>query len=109
MGGYLKVHQTFRLPACTGLTLFLADRLGQQTQVHLVSHCLHMPVLLGAQQIARAADLHIPHGDFKSCAEFREFPDGLQPLGGNVGEYLAPHKGEVGEGAAADRPTLPRS
>ena len=100
MGGHLQVDEAFRLSLPRGFALFLPHGLGEQPQIHLVPHRLHMAVLLGAQQVARAPDLHIPHGDFEAGAEFGEFPDSLQPLGGHVGEHLSPHEGEVGEGAA---------
>ncbi len=47
-----------------------------------------MPVLLCAEQVARAADFQIPHGDFKPAAKLRIFPDCRQALFRYLFEHL---------------------
>ena len=39
-----------------------------------------MAVLLGAQDVSRAADLQVAHGDLDTGAQLRKFTDGLQAL-----------------------------
>ena len=55
-----------------------------------------MPVLLCAQQVARAANFQIAQGDLKARAEGGVFTDGGKPLGGDLGERLARTVGEIG-------------
>ena len=56
------------------------DLLLQNFGVELVAHLIHMPVLFGAQNVARAADLEIAHGDAEARAELGELHEGLQPF-----------------------------
>ena len=49
-----------------------------------------MAVLALPQQVARAADLQIPHGDAEAGTEGRELPDSGEPLLGDVGQGLVP-------------------
>ena len=57
-----------------------AHRLIQKFAVEVVTDCLHMAVLLGAEHIARAANLQIPHGDSYTAAELRELADCAKSL-----------------------------
>ena len=66
-----------------------------------------MPVLLGAEQIAAAADLHVAHGNAEARAELRVLPDRREPLFGNVGQRLARTVGEVGIRAPGGTPHAP--
>ena len=63
-----------------------------------------MAVLLRAQNVARTADFQVAHGDAEARAEGGELPDGLQTLGGHVGQRLALGDGQVGKGPAAGAP-----
>ncbi len=80
------------------LALLLPHRHVQKLAVELVTHRLHVAVLLRTQHISGAPDLQIPHGDADAGAELGEFPDGLQPLLRFLGEELAPpiHKEGIG-------------
>ena len=60
-----------------------------------------MARLLRAQQIARAPNLQVPHGNLKAGAELREIPDGAQPLFRHLRQGFIRPVGEVGEGMAA--------
>ena len=98
VGGALHPHG--HLPA-----LLLQHRVVQQLQVHVVAHGHHVAGLLRPQQIARSADLQIPHGDLEAGAEFHILPYGGEPLGGHLRQHLAGAIGQIGirpAGAAAD-------
>ena len=80
-----------------------ADRQRDRGQQHLLHHlALQLPhrlldhlhveieadrddeaVLLAAQQVSGAADLHVAHGDAEAGAQLGELADGLQPLLGD--------------------------
>ena len=45
------------------LAAFLQNRLLQQLQIHIITDGHHVARLLGPQQIARAADFKVAHGD----------------------------------------------
>ena len=66
-----------------------------------------MAALLGAQHVARAADLQIAHGDAVARAELRKLPDGREPLVRRFGEQLASAHGQVGVGLPAAAPHAP--
>ena len=55
-------------------------RLIQHFTIEVVAHCLHMAMLLCAQQVACAPDFQIPHGNLKSAAQICKFPDGMKPF-----------------------------
>ena len=59
-----------------------------------------MAGLFRAQQIARAPDLQVPHGDFEAGAKFREIPHGGQPLFGDFRQILVRTVGKVGVSVA---------
>ena len=66
------------------LAPLLQDGLLEQLQVHVVAHGHHVARLLGAQQVARAADFQIAHGDLEAGAELGKVPDGGQALFGHL-------------------------
>ena len=100
VGGDGQVCRTLRLLA-PFLAPFFQNGIFQQFQIHIIAHGHHVARLLRAQQIAGAPDLQIPHGDFEAGAEFGKFPDGLQPLFGDVGEDFALPEGQIGKGVSA--------
>ena len=57
------------MSALDGLALGPGDGLIQQLDVEVVAHGLHVAVLAVAQQVARAADLQVAHGDAEAGAE----------------------------------------
>ncbi len=59
-----------------------------------------MPGLLRAQQIARAADFQIPHGNFKAGTKFRKIPYGAEALFRDFRQSLVWLIGKVGIGMA---------
>ena len=63
-----------------------------------------MTVLLCAEQVARAADLHIAHGDLEARAELGKLAHRLQPFGRDVAQHLAAHESEIRERAAGGTP-----
>ncbi|MPM49264.1 hypothetical protein SDC9_95992 [bioreactor metagenome] len=79
MGVHRQIGGAFR--RADGLhALFLQHRLLQKLEIHVVAHAHHVPGLLRPQQVARAPDFQIPHGDFKPGAELHVFPDGAKAL-----------------------------
>ena len=69
-----------------------------------------MAGLLRAQQIARTPDFQVAHGNFEAGAEFREVPDGGEPLFCDLRQTLVGPEGKVGisvaGGAAHPSPEL---
>ena len=64
-----------------GLVLELPRRLFQQLAVHLVADGRDVAGLLGAEDVAGAADFQVAHGDLEAGAEVAVFLDRLQSLG----------------------------
>jgi hypothetical protein len=60
--------------ALEGLALVLRDGLGDEVLVGLVAHRDDVAALFAAEQVARAADLEVAHGDAEACAEGRRNP-----------------------------------
>ena len=58
----------------------------QKLQVHIVADAHHVARLLGAEQIARAANFKVAHRDAEARAELRVLADGGEALGGDLGE-----------------------
>src|SRR5208282_4936419 len=68
-GGH-KVQAHLHVEA--GLDFFAlegADALLEQLTIQLEAHSGDVPALLGTEQVARAADFQVAHGDFESAAE----------------------------------------
>ena len=55
-----------------------------------------MPVLLGAEHVARAADLEVAHGDLEPGTELRELHDGLEAFGGVLRHHPLRLVGKIG-------------
>ena len=64
------------------LVLEPADGLVEQLAVQLVADGGDVAALLGAEDVARPADLQVAHGDAEAGPEVGVFLDGLEPLGG---------------------------
>ena len=62
------------------------DRLGEQPGVHLEPDRGHEAVLLGAEDVAGAADLEVAERDLVAGAEVGRREDRVQPLARDVGE-----------------------
>ena len=79
----------------------------EELAVHLEADAGDVAVLLGAKQVARAADLEVAHGDLEAGAELSEFLHGLQALLRRLRQDLIRLVDEVREGhvvRAADAP-----
>ena len=63
-----------------------------------------MAALLGAKDIARAADLQIAHGNAEARAELRKLPNGGQALFRRFGQRFLRLHGEIGIGYAVGTP-----
>ncbi len=59
-----------------------------------------MAGLLRAQQVARAPDFQVPHGNLEAGAELGKVPDGGQPLFGDFRQVFIRLVGKVGVGVA---------
>ena len=101
VGVHRDVHKAVALVRGHRLALGGGDGLIQQLHIQVVADGLHVAVLALTQQVARAADLQIPHGDAEARAKAGELPNGGQPLVGQLAEGLVPAEGEVGVGLAA--------
>ena len=60
-----------------------------------------MAGLVGPEQVARAPDLEVAHGDLEARAELGVLADGPQPLVGLLGEHPVGRVEEVGVGPLA--------
>src|SRR5439155_14974677 len=64
------------------LALERADALFEQLAVKFEADRRDVPALLGAEQIARAANFQVAHGDFEPAAQRRVLFDGADPFAG---------------------------
>ena len=88
----------------------LGDRLLEQVAVGLEADRAQVAVLLGAEQVAGAADLEVARGDAEAGAEVGELDDRRQPLARLVGERaLAAAPAGRRRRAGRSGPTRPRS
>ena len=87
--------------------LQLLNRLVQDFLVRLKADVGDEARLLAAEQVARAPDVQISHGDLEARAEVREFFDGFQPLAGLLRERAHGRREQVAVGflVAAPYPT----
>lgn len=69
VGVHGDVNEAIALIRLNSLSLFGGDGLVQQLDIHLIAHSLHVAVLALPQQVARAADLQIAHGDAEAGTE----------------------------------------
>ena len=90
----LRVHL-----ALDGLAAQLVHRLLQHLHVGLVAHGREVPRLLGAEQVARAADLEVEVRETEARAELRQVLDRLEPPFGVGRECLQAGDQQVGVGA----------
>ena len=74
----------------------LRDRALQHLQVHLETHRRDRAVLLGAEQVAGAADLEVAKGDLETLPELVQPGDDVQPLVRLLGQRAARVVEEVG-------------
>ena len=58
----------------------LGELLLEHLHVEVKADGLHLPALLHPQQIANAADFHVPHGELIAAPELGKFLDRPQPL-----------------------------
>ena len=80
--------------------LALLDRLGEQPRVEVEADGGHVPRLLAAQDVARAADLEVGQRDLEPGTQLRRVEDRLEPLPRLLAHPLAPPVEEVGVGPA---------
>ena len=58
----------------------LFDCLAEHLAIEIISHRIHMSMLLCTQQISRASKFQISHGNFKSTSQIRIFTNSRQTL-----------------------------
>ena len=73
-------------------------RLFQKLTVHFKADAGDVPVLLCAEQISRAANLQITHGDFKARAELSELFHGLKSFFRRLAQNFFRAVNEVSKG-----------
>ena len=87
--------------------LHLADGVGQQARVEVEADRVDEAGLLRAEQVARAANLQVLHGDAEARAQLGRLEDGAQPLLGDRRQLEVLVVEEVGVGLlrpASDAP-----
>ena len=84
--------------------LDFAYRLVEQFYVHIVAHLLHMPVLLSAEHVSRAAYFKVLHGNFEAAAKLAVFGNAAQPLVSRFGKYFAVPVQKISKGETASAP-----
>ena len=72
----------------------------EELHIHIIADVDHVAGLLGAEQVARAADLEIAHGDLEARAELRKVADRVEALLGDLGQHLVAPEGQIGRGPA---------
>ena len=83
IGIHIQLHGGRKIRRA-GLTLQGFHRVVQHLAVQVIPHRLHVAGLPLSEQIARAADLQIPHGDLEAASQLGKFPDGRQPFFRNL-------------------------
>ena len=83
------------------LALQLADRLGHELAVEVEPHGRDVTALRAAEQVARAADLEVAHGELEAGAEVGVLADRLQALVRLLGEHAVLRVQQVRVGALA--------
>ena len=76
------VHVRFGLGGL-GLVLQLPGGFFQKLAIHLVADGGDVAGLLGAKDVAGAANFQVAHGDLETRAQMAVFLDGFEPLGGH--------------------------
>ena len=103
--GGLGVEVALELEALAGreLPLELGHRPLEQAAVEVVADVGDVSALLGAQHVARPADLEVAHGDLKAGAQVAELLQRAQPAAGEVADLalLGEHQVAVGLDARA--------
>ena len=97
---HIEVRRAFRLlerlfPALLEYCVF------EQFEIHIVADRQHVPRLLRAQQIARAANFEVAHRNFESRAKLRVLTDGFESLFCDFGQNLSTPEGQIRVGMAA--------
>ena len=106
----LRLHQEISAQADINRTrdtaaLHAVDALLEHLAIHVESDSGDVTALLGAEEIARAADLQIAQGDFESAAETGVLLDRIHPFARIARCHGIPGKQQIGVGlraAAAD-------
>ena len=95
----LNIHLAF---AFCGLRVarLLVDGFAQKLDEHIIPDRLKMSVLLCADEVARAADFHVTHGNAEARAEFRVFSDGIESSSCNFAELLVLAEGQISAGSS---------
>ncbi len=87
--------------------LHLHDGVGEQARVEVEADGVDEAGLLRAEQVARAANLQVLHGDAEARAKLGRLEDGAQPLLGDGGELVILGVEEVGVGLVRAAPDAP--
>ncbi len=72
--------------------------LAQHLVVELEAHLQHVAALVLAQHLARAADFQVVHGEVEARTQLLHLLDGVQPLGGLLGQAIHVRHHQVGIG-----------
>ena len=89
--------------------LQLAHRLFQHPHIHIEPDRIDVPVLLAAQQIARAAQFQIERRDLEPRAQIAELLQRRQPLARDLGQLRIRVDQQIAYARRFDRPTRPRN
>src|SRR6185436_6461631 len=88
-----EIHRSF-------LALQMRHLPAQEAAVKIETDGIHIAVLLGSQNIAGAANLHILQGDMHSASEGGKFLQDFQALLGRLPQGLVPGEKEISESLA---------
>ncbi len=99
----VRLHRGFR-PDGGHLALKPLNALAQQLAVEFKADGGDVPALLGAEQVAGAADFQVAHGDFEAAAECCELLDGGHAAAGISRDQGFARQQKVGVGAVAAAP-----
>ena len=82
----------------------MRDALPEQLAIELKAHADDVPALLGAEQIARAAEFEVAHRDAETGAELVVLPDRTESLARDIEELRVPVQKQVGVGLMLETP-----
>ena len=97
--GLLVLHEVFEL-----FFLQFLHRLGQDALVHVEAQIVDEPALFRAEEVSRAADVEVAHGDLHAGAEVRELLEGLESFARFRREGAQGRRHEVTEGLSVGAP-----
>ena len=108
VGFYAYIDKTLHVLRDGRLSLCVSHGGTEHLHIHVIADAFHLSRLVRTEQIARAANLKIAHGNLDAGAEFSKFANRLQSLAGGLGERFEGRYCQIGvcpAGASSHAPS----